>query len=144
MDLTLKIRSPQWAEGVICSESYKEEGQYLIFKRKFNSKDQVRLSFKTNVRVVKGIKGEHYFFYGIQAFAYPLKFIEEKGRQYIDGFTDYFYKPVENTRYKYIENHRSIYRNGKLEVFLLNEVTGKEEKVELLPISQTILRQAGF
>lgn len=144
MDLTLKIRRPQWAEGVICSESYKEEGQYLVFKRNFNSKDQVRLSFKTNVRVVKGIKGEHYLFYGIQAFAYPLKFIEEKGRQYIDGFTDYLYKPVENTRYKYIENHRSIYRNGKLEAFLLNEVTGKEEKVELLPISQTILRQAGF
>lgn len=144
MDLKIKIRKPEWAITVQASEAYEEVGGYLVFERKFNTKDRIKLSFGTEVRVVEGIKGEHYFFYGVQAFAHPLKSIEEVGREYARGFTDYFYKPVEKVQYKYVNNHQAFYRNGKVEARLLNENTGKEEKIELLPIKQTILRQAGF
>lgn len=144
MNLSLKIRKPEWAVGVTCSESYKDEEGYVVIDRRFKKKEQITLSFKAEVRVVQGIKGEHYFFYGARAFAYPLKSVEEKGRKYAEGFTDYFYKPIENVRYKYLDNHRGFYRNGKLEVYLWNEQIGKKEKVRLIPIGQTILRQAGF
>lgn len=144
MHLTIKIRKPEWAIGIQCSESFKEEGDYVVVARKFATDDQLSLSFKTDVRVVRGVKGEHYFFYGAQTFAHPLQSIEEKGREYAEGFTDYFYKPVTDVKYRYINNHQATYRNGKIEACLLNETTGKEEKVELLPIKQTILRQAAF
>lgn len=144
MILSIKIRRPAWATGVQCSYPYKESDGYLVIERNFKAKDQFTLSFDAEVRVAKGIKGEHYFFYGAQAFAHPLKSIEQKGREYAKGFTDYFYKPLDNIRYKYMDTHRAVYRKGKIEACLMNEVTGKEETVTLVPLGQTILRQAGF
>lgn len=144
MELIVKIRIPEWAVNVECSKPFRKENGYVVIKRSFKKKEEVTLAFKAEVRVVEGVGGEHYFFYGAQAFAYPLEAMEEKGREYAPGFTDYYYKPIEDTRYKYIADSGGIYRNGKLEVCLLNELTGKKEKVKLVPLGQTILRQAGF
>lgn len=144
MNLSIKIRKPEWAKGVWCSEPFREEGRYIVVERKFKRTDRFSLSFKTDVRVVTGVKGEHYFFYGARSFAHPLKSVEEKGREYAKGFTDYFYKPVEEVKYKYVNHHQAVYQNGKVNVRLLNEATGKEETVVLSPIGQTILRQAAF
>lgn len=144
VNLTLKIRKPQWATKIKCDKPYSEEGGYIVIRRTFDTENNISIRFSTDVRVVRGIKGEHYFFYGAQAFALPLKATEEKGREYAEGFSDYYYKPVGNISYKYIDAHKAKYKDGKIEVYLQSKVDGKINKVELHPIGQTILRQAGF
>lgn len=144
MNLTIKIRKPQWALKIKCDESYSEEGGYIVIRGMFNTTNNISIEFSTDVRVVTGIKGEHYFFYGAQAFALPLKAIEEKGREYAKGFSDYYYMPVDNISYKYIDAHKAEYKDGKIEAYLQNKVDGKVDRVELQPIGQTILRQSGF
>lgn len=144
MKVKLKIRKPQWATGIDCSTPYQIEGDYLIIERKFNTKEEFSLSFDTQVRVCKGIKGEKYFAYGAQFFAYPIKAKEIEGREYAKHFKDYLYEPLNNTRYQYIDDNAATYKNGKIKVRLLNSDTNTEEYVELIPMGKTVLRQAAF
>lgn len=144
MRMVLKIRKPSWATSVWCSETYKLEGDYIIIERNFKSKDSFSLSFNTNVRTCKDLKGETYFAYGAQFFAYPIKAKEFQGRVYAKGFSDYLYEPLENTRFQYIDDHQATFHHGKIHVRLLNVHTGKKEYVDLVPLQETILRQAAF
>lgn len=113
MRMVLKIRKPSWATSVWCSETYKLEGDYIIIERNFKSKDSFSLSFNTNVRTCKDLKGETYFAYGAQFFAYPIKAKEFQGRVYAKGFSDYLYEPLENTRFQYIDDHQATFHHGK-------------------------------
>lgn len=144
MRMVLKIRKPSWATSVWCSETYKLEGDYIIIERHFKSKDSFSLSFNTNARTCKDLKGETYFAYGAQFFAYPIKAKEFQGRVYAKGFSDYLYEPLENTRFQYIDDHQATFHHGKIHVRLLNVHTGKKEYVDLVPLQETILRQAAF
>lgn len=144
MRMVLKIRKPSWATSVWCSETYKLEGDYIIIERNFKSKDSFSLSFNTNVRTCKDLKGETYFAYGAQFFAYPIKAKEFQGRVYAKDFSDYLYEPLENTRFQYIDDHQATFHHGKIHVRLLNVHTGKKEYVDLVPLQETILRQAAF
>ena len=144
MRKVLKIRKPSWAISGWCSETYKWEGDYIIIERNFKSKDSFSLSFNTNARTCKDLKGETYFAYGAQFFAYPIKAKEFQGRVYAKGFSDYLYEPLENTRFQYIDDHQATFHHGKIHVRLLNVHTGKKEYVDLVPLQETILRQAAF
>ncbi|WP_418699220.1 beta-L-arabinofuranosidase domain-containing protein [Bacteroides sp.] len=144
MHLTLKIRKPTWVTGIHCSESYQSEGDYIVISRDFKSKDTFSLSFETEVRTCKDLKGETYFAYGAQFFAYPIKARELQGRVYAKHFNDYMYEPLEDTRFQYIADHQAIFHRGKIQVHLLNMRTGKKEEVDLVPLKETILRQAAF
>lgn len=144
MHLTLKIRKPTWVTGIHCSESYQSEGDYIVISRDFKSKDTFSLSFETKVRTCKDLKGETYFAYGAQFFAYPIKARELQGRVYAKHFNDYMYEPLEDTRFQYIADHQAIFHRGKIQVHLLNMRTGKKEEVDLVPLKETILRQAAF
>ena len=63
---------------------------------------------------------------------------------YAKGVSDYLYEPLENTRFQYIDDHQATFHHGKIHVRLLNVHTGKKEYVDLVPLQETILRQAAF
>lgn len=141
---TLKIRKPDWASKVICTERYRQENGYLIFNKEFPLLSVIDIEFKTQPRVIESPKEEFYFAYGAQIYALPIEAEEEKGRSYGPEFLDRLYRPTNPPHYIFTTEHLARHRNGILEAGLFNETTGEVERVNLVPLAQTILRQASF
>jgi hypothetical protein len=125
-------------------EPFTEEGSFMVIDRIFGRNDRFEFEFLTGVRVVEDLKHNRYFVHGALVYALPIDASIQTGREYAPGFTDLEYKPVEAMRYQYAENHRAAFHDGKITVYLTNMKTGKIEKVDLVPLAKTILRQAGF
>ena len=143
--IVLKIRRPSWAGKVNCSVPYEEKDGYVEISGNFISGKEISLSFDTDVRVIENPEGEHYFAYGANVYALPIEAVEIKGREYAPGYADYYYKPAGDAGiYKYIENNGACYGKGKIIVSLENLKTGGTDRVELVPIGKTVLRQAAF
>jgi DUF1680 family protein len=142
--LQLKIRKPAWAKSVQTTEKFGLEDGYLIFARKFSKNDQIELEFNTEVQVKEDMNHEKYFSYGALIFAKPILAREQTGKIYAPEFRDLTYSPLDSIRYEFISNHQAKFQNGKIRVDLKNQATQKAEKVELLPLGKTILRQVTF
>lgn len=141
---TLKIRKPVWAATIITKEQYTIEKDYVLINRRFNTNDHVNVSFTTNVEIRMDKKGAHYFSYGSLIFAKAIESKEISGRVYLTGFADYNYEPISLTKYRFAKDKKATYKNGFIFTELINEKTGKLEKVELIPVGKTILRQTTF
>ena len=144
MRLTIKIRKPDWVQGLKTYEKYSQEEPFLVIDRLFKRDDRVEFEFLTGVRVVEDLNHSRYFIHGALVYALPAEAVARKGREYAPGFTDLEYKPLDAVRYRYTENHRATFQAGKITVHLTNMQTGKMEKVDLIPLAKTILRQAAF
>jgi DUF1680 family protein len=140
----LKIRKPEWAKSVVAKEKYHLEDGFLIFERSFSKNDQIDLEFKTDVTVREDMNQGKYFSYGALVYAMPIAATEEKGKIYAPGFEDLTYSPIDSSRYEFILNHKARFLDGKINVFLKNKTTQKTEKLDLVPLGKTILRQLSF
>lgn len=140
----LKIRKPEWVTSVQCKEKYISESGYIVFERIFNRKDKIKFTFNTDVKISVDPNGEKYFSYGALIFALPIESTEIKGRKYKNGFEDFLYKPLKYDKYLFDENNNTIYRKGAIYTNLKNQRTNEKEKIKLIPIGKTILRQTTF
>jgi len=140
----LKIRKPSWTTSIITNEKYRVEDDYIIIERTFNKIENIKLEFKTEVIVLTDRKGEHFFSYGSQFYAKEISSLQIKGKEYVRGFEDLNYEPLDKTRFKFIENHRATFNNNNIKADLKNIVTNKTETVTLIPFGKTILRQVSF
>lgn len=141
---TLKIRKPHWVTHIITKEPYRIDGEFIVIERLFKNKDIVALTFETSILMQKSKAGGTYFTYGALLFAKPIMAKEYKGKTYFSKFCDYMYEPLLQTRYQYVKGVQPQYKNGNIEVNLLNTTTREEEAVILEPIGKTILRQVTF
>ena len=141
---TLKIRKPSWTTSIITNEKYRVEDDYIIIERTFNKIENIKLEFKTEVIVLTDRKGEHFFSFGSQFYAKEISSLQIKGNEYVRGFEDLNYEPLDKTRFKFIENHRATFNNNNIKADLKNIVTNKTETVTLIPFGKTILRQVSF
>ena len=140
----LKIRKPVWAASVKTAEKYRIEKGFIVFERTFSKNEQVELEFLTDVRVLEDLNHEKYFAYGALIYAKSIAAIEQSGKTYAPGFEDLMYTPKETVRFDFLNNHNAKFQNGKIEVILKNKETQKSERIELVPLAKTILRQASF
>jgi DUF1680 family protein len=140
----LKIRNPEWAISVQTKEKYRIEDGYLVFDRELSKNDQIELEFTTDVQVREDLNHEKYFSYGALIYAKPIEAIELEGKVYAPGFIDLTYAPADSGRYEFITSHQARFRDGKISTSLKNKTTQKTEKVELIPMGKTILRQVSF
>jgi DUF1680 family protein len=140
----LKIRKPSWTTSIITNEKYRVEDDYIIIERTFNKIENIKLEFKTEVIVLTDRKGEHFFSFGSQFYAKEISSLQIKGKEYVRGFEDLNYEPLDKTRFKFIENHRATFNNNNIKADLKNIVTNKTETVTLIPFGKTILRQVSF
>ncbi len=141
---TLKIRKPTWVKKIKTNEVYRIENDFIVIERTFFTSDVINLSFETEIQVKKDNIGSHYFTYGVLLFALPIKAKEIVGKIYYTKFTDFTYEPFLKTRYLFKNNEKFRYKNGFIKTKLINQNTNKIEKVELIPIGKTILRQTTF
>lgn len=142
--LKIKIRIPEWATSIITSEKYSVENGFVVVNRNFAVSDMVELEFLTKVIVRENQNHEHYFSYGALVFAKPSGAAEIKGREYATDFYDYTYAATDTVRYAFLSNHEATYINGAIEVTLKNTLTQKPERVLLVPVGKTVLRQVSF
>jgi len=144
LSFRLKIRKPEWAKNIITLEKYQLENGFIVIERAFAKKDLIELEFITDVLVKEDLNHEKYFKYGALVYARQIASTEQKGKVYAPGFEDLMYTPKDITRYKLLENHNVKYQDGKIIVNLKNETKQITEKVELIPMAKTILRQVSF
>ena len=139
-----KIRKPDWVQSIRTKEKYSIEDGYILINRTFKTNDQVALEFVTDVAIREDINHEKFFTYGELFFAKPIAAMEQKGKVYALNFEDRMYAPIEKVHYGFIVDHQAKFVNGKILLQLKNENTNKIEKIELIPLSKTILRQVSF
>ena len=139
-----KIRKPDWVQSIRTKEKYSIEDGYILINRTFKTNDQVALEFVTDVAIREDINHEKFFTYGELFFAKPIAAMEQKGKVYAPNFEDRKYAPTEKVHYAFIVDHQAKFVNGKILLQLKNENTNKIEKIELIPLSKTILRQVSF
>jgi len=140
----LKVRKPVWAKSIKASEKYNLQNGFLEFDRSCSKNDRIEIEFDTDATVKEDLNHEKYFSYGALIYARPIAATELKGKTYAPGFEDLTYFPMDSSRYEFIRNHQAIYRDGKITVHLRNKATQKTEKLELIPLAKSILRQASF
>jgi DUF1680 family protein len=141
---TLKIRKPNWVFKIITNENYKIENNFIVIEREFSTNDNINISFETEVQVKADNTGSHYFSYGALLYALPIKAKEIIGKNYKSNFNDFTYEPLLPTNYVFKNGKLAQYKNCKIETKLINQSTNKLEKVELIPIGKTVLRQVTF
>ncbi len=141
---TIKIRKPKWVTSIVTNEKYTIENDFILINRKFEVMDQIILSYQTDVELKTDKNNTYYFSYGALLFAKPIASKEIAGKVYADGFLDYNYEPIALTKYSFVKDKKATYKNGIIVTELHNEVTNKIEKVDLIPMGKTILRQVNF
>jgi DUF1680 family protein len=141
---TLKIRKPNWVAKINTNEKFKIQNAFIVIEREFSVNDIVYISFEAEVQIKTDNTGNHYYTYGALLYALPINSLEIAGKNYNANFTDFTYEPVSPVKYLFKEGVKANYKNGKILTKLINQNTGKLEKIELLPIGKTILRQASF
>ncbi|MGK4569153.1 hypothetical protein [Flavobacterium sp. 3HN19-14] len=144
-DFELKIRKPGWAENVKTNAPYKEIDGFCSIGIK-KGKSKIEVEFSPEVVTKQDANGEYFFQYGSLVLAHPIAALEEQTKMYdLPKFRDLEYKP-ENLviyQYKIPEKIRALGKLG-FETTLFNPKTQKEEKITLIPMGKTILRQTTF
>jgi DUF1680 family protein len=140
----IKIRKPSWAIQVVCNQNYFVENDCLVFEVNANNSTTIELEFKANVEIKEDVNKEKYFSYGALFYAKSIDALELTGKTYYKQFTDITYKPTENTRFQYIEEHNARFNAGKIMVHAKNKNTNQIETITLIPFGKTILRQVSF
>lgn len=140
----LKIRKPNWVTQINTQEKYKIDKGFIVIEREFSANDSVNMSFKTDVQIQKDNSGAHYFTYGALLFALPIPAYEIIGKSYNINLSDYTYEPVSFSKYSFKTGVKNTFQNGKIQTKLINQSTGELEKVELIPMGKTLLRQVTF
>ena len=140
----IKIRKPSWAIQVVCNQNYFVENDCLVFEVNANNSATIELEFKAKVEIKEDVNKEKYFSYGALFYAKSIDALELTGKTYYKQFTDITYKPTENTRFQYIEEHNARFNAGKIMVHAKNKNTNQIETITLIPFGKTILRQVSF
>lgn len=141
---SLKIRKPNWVKSIISKEKYSIKDGFIIFDRKFKTTDMISLSFTTDVSIKLDRNKEHYFSYGALIFAKSIQAKETVDKIYASGFSDYTYEPTTFSKYLFAKKQKVSFKKGVILTDLINQQTNKLEKVKLIPIGKTILRQTCF
>jgi uncharacterized protein len=142
--LTIKIRKPSWVKSIDTPENFVVDNEYIVIKREFKSIDYIRINLMSEVEIKKDNNKNTYFTYGPLIYAKPIESEVIKGKTYISNFSDFNYKPKAQVKYSAVNNASAVLVSGMIETKLKNEQTNNIEKVQLIPMGRTILRQVTF
>lgn len=144
----LKIRKPDWAKQFSLNLPYKVENGFIVITKQWGKSEKVVVNFERVIETKQDLKGEHYFVYGNLVLAHPINAKDKTTKTYsLSGFRDVAYSPENLVVYQYVNNKVEKKTAGSEMVFttnVYNPQTKQTEKVELLPMGKTILRQVTF
>jgi hypothetical protein len=165
----VRLRVPSWANSVTALSAGAEisrAGDWLLVSKTWQPGDDIDLSFGAQVQPVPANNGEFYLRRGPLFYALPIGAIKRPVKDYpLPGFHDYFFFPAV-----WAQGHYAIERSSakpafslvqvpaadarypwdaapeRLEASMLDQGTGKVEKVSLVPMGsgEAILRRMTF
>lgn len=168
---SLKIRIPDWTDRFVVSEKYVIDDKYLVINKIWNDGDEVIYELTPKVKIRQDYNGEYYFTFGPLIYSLPIESDPNEIKKYfIDGIfpannypRDLQYVPKSKTEYLYqigakveidsIQSSSNVLSNRhfktnfnsvKLRTNFINNNTGESEVLNLIPMSETILRQVTF
>ncbi|HET9054490.1 MAG TPA: hypothetical protein VFM90_09965, partial [Cyclobacteriaceae bacterium] len=146
VEFALKIRKPAWAARFSVSTDYEMEDDFIVISQTWSGTQTVNIEFIAEVTVRQDINNENYFTYGALVLALPVEGVAEKTKTFsIPGFYNLEYTPKNLVVYEYANEPVSLDKNTlRFQTLLFNPVTKQKERVELVPMGQTILRQVTF
>jgi DUF1680 family protein len=146
LSFALKIRKPDWATRVSVNADYELEDGFIVINQKWNGIQTIKVEFIPEVVVRQDINNENYFTYGALVLALPIEGVEEKTKTFpVPGLYNLEYAPKNLVVYEYAHEPVSVdVKTLRFETSLLNPVSKKKERVQLIPMGQTILRQVTF
>jgi hypothetical protein len=145
VNLKIKIRLPEWAERVSAEQPFEQKEGFIVFTID-GKQAELRYALAPEVRVHSFAPSHHYFTCGALVYAHPIEGESETVRSYpLAGYHDYYYRPKDLTTYEYAEDHGAV-RTGphEIQLRLINKDTGERERVKLVPVGETVLRQVTF
>ena len=141
----LKIRKPEWAKTFACKTAYVVENDYIIIDKVFEDNEIINVSYDANIELLTNLMGEQYCKYGALLYAYPVAYKEILGRSYLPELNDYTYiQAYPKPDLVMTKDPQPEYKNGKIQITLLNFYEDKKVRIELVPFGKTILRQLTF
>ncbi|MFZ4058984.1 MAG: beta-L-arabinofuranosidase domain-containing protein [Ferruginibacter sp.] len=143
----LKIRKPQWAVKVNASLPYTEENGYLVFRKIWNKRTDLKLSFTAVVEKKVTANNEIYFENGPFVLCHVIEATAQTTKTFnIGNMKEFVCKP--NTPIVYDYNGAAVHSvpqaKNSFITQMVNRITGKLEEVKLVPMTKTILRQVTF
>lgn len=141
----LKIRKPAGVVNFVLNQPYTEENGYIVIRRVWES-ETITLAYTPEVEKKVGENGEVYFTYGGVVLALPIAATETKTKAYaVKGFYDFSHTPIQRVVYEYAGEPVSLTGPGlQFTTWLLNPATRQKERVNLIPMGDTLLRQVTF
>ncbi len=145
VNFILKIRKPIWTKSVKSDVLFEEQNGWILINKQWQGTETVSIKFEPVIKVNES-DSEVYFSYGPLVLAHPIEAIEMKTRHYpVRDLCDVLYTPVSLKEYIY-RNNEVKKLNGQLvfEADFFNNQSQKMEKISLVPMGRTILRQVSF
>lgn len=141
----LKIHKPAWVKSILCKTDYVIDNEYIVIEKMFVKNEVVNLSFEAEIELLTNTMGEKYCKYGALLYAFPIASKEIQGRNYLPELSDYTYlQAYPKPDLVMTKDPQPEYKDGKIQITLLNFYEDKKVRIELLPFSKTILRQLTF
>jgi uncharacterized protein len=142
----LKIRRPQWTKTVKVNVSFDESEGFICIRKNWKGIEGITVIFEPELQVHPTFHNDIYFSYGPLVLAHPIDAVETRTKEYgVKGMCDTHYRPVDLTEYAF--GGGDIKKKDErlwFEAELVNMKTKKQEKVTLVPVGKTILRQVSF
>ena len=144
INFNLKIRKPGWVKSFTCNNPYILESGYIVIDKTFDRNEKILLKFTANIEIHQDRNSDVYFTNGGLLYAYPIPFNELKGRIYSPTLCDYFYIAKAKKDFTMIKDQKPSFKNGKIQIQMLDKTSNNKENIELIPFGKTILRQVTF
>ncbi len=144
---SIKIRKPGWAVAVQSSLPCKEENGFLVFRQLWGNTTRVTVSFSSVIVQKASAAKEVYFEYGPLVLCHAIAAEQEITKAFnVASMRESVYKPIAPAVYQY--NNAPLKRaaadSNTFTTWMINDSTGKKEKIKLVPMAKTILRQVSF
>lgn len=160
----ISLRKPGWSNDFILkagSAKIQETKDCLTLEKKWENGDRISLRFFPGIISHEDLQGEHYLSRGPMVYALPLQGREKVSRQYgLDRFRDLYYYPGKQSygNLAYQDSLLAGFRfnrgepgepdpwinNLSITGYMVNQVTGEQQEVTMVPMGGTILRQVTF
>lgn len=144
---SIKIRKPEWAVAVNASLTYKEENGFLVFQQVWGEQTTLSVSFTSEIEKKETANKEIYFESGPFVLCHVLEAKQTIAKTFtLAGLQESVYTPVNPVVFQYDNELVSQETNlaNSYTTWMINSSTGKKEKIILVPMAKTILRQVSF
>lgn len=144
----LYIRRPSWAAKMEVSAAHTKivssQDEWIVEIDELLTEINIRLY--ASVKLKNDLDGRKYLCYGPRVYALPIASQKLPGKVYPTGDCDWLYRPLEPAQRFLWKDGNPVFRpeEGTIEANFVHPETGEIQRLDMIPMSKSILRQVSF